>query len=92
MDFLRRMKGKKIMYVGDSLSLNHWQSLVCLLHAAVPNSDIKQQTSGPIKSWIFEVNISIAQIILLHDRHHVMLCYIKSTNNKYNIFLYAKEP
>ncbi|KNA19329.1 hypothetical protein SOVF_062550 isoform B [Spinacia oleracea] len=53
-EFLKRMAGKKIMYVGDSLSLNNWQSLVCLLHAAVPNSNItQQQTIGGIKSWIF---------------------------------------
>ncbi|KAK1274869.1 hypothetical protein QJS04_geneDACA011007 [Acorus gramineus] len=37
-DFLWRMRGKKIMFVGDSLSLNNWQSLMCLLHAAVPAS------------------------------------------------------
>ncbi|XP_010670501.2 protein trichome birefringence-like 37 [Beta vulgaris subsp. vulgaris] len=53
-DFLTRMRGKKIMYVGDSLSLNNWQSLVCLLHAAVPNSNIIQQKTGDIKSWDFQ--------------------------------------
>lgn len=35
-DFLWKMRRKKIMFVGDSLSLNQWQSLICLLHAAVP--------------------------------------------------------
>ncbi|XP_076916967.1 protein trichome birefringence-like 38 [Bidens hawaiensis] len=34
--FLRNMRGKKIMYIGDSISLNQWQSMVCLLHAALP--------------------------------------------------------
>ncbi|KAK1274870.1 hypothetical protein QJS04_geneDACA011004 [Acorus gramineus] len=37
-DFLMRMKGKKMLFVGDSLSLNNWQSLLCLLHAAVPDA------------------------------------------------------
>ncbi|KAJ0102102.1 hypothetical protein Patl1_04938 [Pistacia atlantica] len=37
-DFLRRYKGKKILFVGDSLSLNQWQSLTCMLHASVPQS------------------------------------------------------
>ncbi|WVZ01570.1 hypothetical protein V8G54_027639 [Vigna mungo] len=36
--FLERNTGKKIMFVGDSISNNMWQSLTCLLHIAVPNS------------------------------------------------------
>ncbi|CAN0917112.1 Protein trichome birefringence-like 38 [Linum grandiflorum] len=34
------MKGKKIMFVGDSLSMNQYDSFLCLLQAAVPNSTI----------------------------------------------------
>lgn len=30
---------KNFMFVGDSLSHNQWQSLACMLHAAVPNSN-----------------------------------------------------
>ncbi|XP_031268263.1 protein trichome birefringence-like 38 isoform X1 [Pistacia vera] len=37
-DFLRRWRGKKIMFVGDSLSLNMWESLACMVHASVPNA------------------------------------------------------
>ncbi|KAL2926948.1 Protein trichome birefringence-like 43 [Bienertia sinuspersici] len=60
LDLLTRMRGKKIMYVGDSLSLNNWQSLVCLLHAAVPTSNIIQQTTDDgIKSWIFQVSFHL---------------------------------
>ncbi|KAF7119619.1 hypothetical protein RHSIM_Rhsim13G0191600 [Rhododendron simsii] len=38
MEFLRRWRGKKIMFVGDSLSLNQWESLSCMVHASVPNA------------------------------------------------------
>ncbi|XP_048328866.2 protein trichome birefringence-like 38 [Ziziphus jujuba] len=44
-DFLKRYKGKKIMFIGDSLSLNHYESLLCLLHAAVPHSSVTMQFS-----------------------------------------------
>ncbi|CAL0313507.1 unnamed protein product [Lupinus luteus] len=37
-EFLNRWRGKKIMFVGDSLSLNMWQSLSCMIHASVPNA------------------------------------------------------
>ncbi|KAJ0963061.1 hypothetical protein J5N97_028183 [Dioscorea zingiberensis] len=40
-EFLRIWAGKKIMFVGDSLSLNQWQSLLCMLHASVPDATIK---------------------------------------------------
>lgn len=38
-DMLRRVKGKRILFVGDSLSFNQWQSLTCMLHTAVPQSN-----------------------------------------------------
>ncbi|KAL2326832.1 hypothetical protein Fmac_020259 [Flemingia macrophylla] len=42
-DFLERYRGKKIMFVGDSISNNMWQSLTCLLHTAVPKSNYALQ-------------------------------------------------
>ncbi|XP_027356792.1 protein trichome birefringence-like 42 [Abrus precatorius] len=39
MNLLESYRGKKIMFVGDSISNNMWQSLICLLHIAVPKSN-----------------------------------------------------
>ncbi|KAL6999658.1 hypothetical protein U1Q18_000815 [Sarracenia purpurea var. burkii] len=36
-DFLRRYRGKSIMFAGDSLSRDQWESLTCLLYTAAPN-------------------------------------------------------
>ncbi|KAH9611015.1 hypothetical protein KSS87_013246 [Heliosperma pusillum] len=38
MEFLRRYRGKNIMFVGDSLSLNMWNSLACMIHASAPSA------------------------------------------------------
>ncbi|KAM0048908.1 putative PMR5 domain, PC-Esterase [Helianthus debilis subsp. tardiflorus] len=38
LDLLNKWRGKKVMFVGDSLSLNQWESLACLLHASVPDA------------------------------------------------------
>ncbi|XP_073128779.1 protein trichome birefringence-like 37 [Henckelia pumila] len=55
-EFLKRWKGKNIMFVGDSLSLNQWSSLACLLHAAVPKAKTTFTRKGPISKITFEDN------------------------------------
>uniref|UniRef100_A0ACD5VLK9 Uncharacterized protein n=1 Tax=Avena sativa TaxID=4498 RepID=A0ACD5VLK9_AVESA len=35
---LRMWSGKKVMFVGDSLALNQYESLLCMIHAAVPDA------------------------------------------------------
>ncbi|KAK6133477.1 hypothetical protein DH2020_032770 [Rehmannia glutinosa] len=53
-DFLRKWTGKKIMFVGDSLSLNQWNSLVCMLHAADPKDKTSFVRKSPISYVTFE--------------------------------------
>ncbi|KAI3450182.1 hypothetical protein Pfo_006847 [Paulownia fortunei] len=63
-DFLRRMKGKKIMFVGDSVSDNHWQSLVCLLHGAIGGSNITSVTNNSTSTVTFqEYGVSIIMFL-----------------------------
>ncbi|XVF60857.1 hypothetical protein PTKIN_Ptkin08bG0081700 [Pterospermum kingtungense] len=52
-DFLSRIRGKSIMYVGDSLSLNQWQSLTCMLHSAVPNAKYTTITVQGLSTFTF---------------------------------------
>ncbi|KAJ6702902.1 PROTEIN TRICHOME BIREFRINGENCE-LIKE 38 [Salix viminalis] len=61
-DFLEKMKGKKIMFIGDSVSLNHYESLLCLLHAADPDARITTQSSNSTNTVTFQdhgVSISV---------------------------------
>ncbi|XP_010552131.1 PREDICTED: protein trichome birefringence-like 41 [Tarenaya hassleriana] len=52
-EFLERHRGKKIMFVGDSLSRNQWQSLTCMLHSSIPNSPYNITRQNDISSFIF---------------------------------------
>lgn len=53
-NFMRRMRGKKIMMVGDSLSLNMFESLACLIHASLPNAKYSLSRSQPLTSLTFQ--------------------------------------
>lgn len=43
------------MFVGDSLSLNQWQSLVCMIYASVPNAKTSLTRKDPLSSVTFQV-------------------------------------
>ncbi|KAG2324449.1 hypothetical protein Bca4012_038960 [Brassica carinata] len=61
LDFLTRFKGKKILFVGDSLSNNMWLSLSCMLHAAVHNASYNFKPDKLLSTFtIPEYGISIS--------------------------------
>ncbi|KAL2663861.1 hypothetical protein AAZV13_02G125700 [Glycine max] len=69
--FLNKWKGKKIMFVGDSLSLNMWESLSCMLHASVPNATTSFVRRQAISTVTFEVcYFSFCSLCLLSDLLH----------------------
>ncbi|KAF8759164.1 hypothetical protein HU200_010561 [Digitaria exilis] len=58
---LRMWRGKTVMFVGDSLALNQYESLLCMLHAAAPGvRTTLTPASGkidPSSTVRFEVNL-----------------------------------
>jgi len=34
-DFLEKLRGQKLVFVGDSLNRNMWESMVCILRQSV---------------------------------------------------------
>ena len=56
---MRTLGGKKVMFVGDSLTLNQYLSFLCLLHAAVPNATLSFSSDNRSLSAVtFEVSSS----------------------------------
>ncbi|CAN1227916.1 Protein trichome birefringence-like 38 [Linum perenne] len=67
--FLRKMRGKKIMFVGDSVSMNQYESLLCMLHASVPPNSNVTSVTQPMPTVTFEAhNLSI----MLFTSHYLV--------------------
>ncbi|KAL6506872.1 hypothetical protein OROHE_022309 [Orobanche hederae] len=69
-EFLRRYKGKRIMFVGDSLSRNQWQSFICMLYATVPGRRYNATTSFEVSTFTFtdfEVKVMLDHAVYLVD-------------------------
>ncbi|KAM7498584.1 hypothetical protein LguiA_022998 [Lonicera macranthoides] len=67
---LQAMKGKSIMFVGDSLSRNQWGSLVCLLYSSVPRARYTVTTLADVSTFTFtdyEVKVSVHRSVFLVD-------------------------
>ncbi|MCE3052399.1 hypothetical protein HAX54_052524 [Datura stramonium] len=45
-DFLERLRGQKLIFVGDSLNRNMWESLVCILRHSIPDKKRVYEISG----------------------------------------------
>ncbi|XP_004490612.1 protein PMR5-like [Cicer arietinum] len=52
-EFLVKMKGKNVMFVGDSLGRNQWQSLICMLSAATPHGQTQLVGGDPLSTFTF---------------------------------------
>ncbi|GAB2235619.1 hypothetical protein Droror1_Dr00026050 [Drosera rotundifolia] len=46
---LRKLRGKRVLFVGDSLQRGQWQSFVCLVQSVIPD-DLKHMKRGRVHS------------------------------------------
>ena len=84
--FLRRWRGKKIMFVGDSLSLNQWQSLSCMVHASVPKAKTSYAKKDLLSSVTFEV--SHFSFFLLYFSNFASMFLYSQNAALFSLFLY----
>ncbi|XP_058221420.1 protein trichome birefringence-like 41 [Rhododendron vialii] len=76
--FLRRFQGKSIMFVGDSLSRDQWQSLTCLLYTAAPNLHYNLTRVGMISTFtIMEYGINV-----LLDRNMFLVDIVRESQGR----------
>lgn len=45
-DFLERLRGKRLVFIGDSLNRNMWESMVCILRRGVKKKKRVHEISG----------------------------------------------
>ncbi|KAG6631212.1 protein PMR5-like [Carya illinoinensis] len=61
LEFLLRMRGKTVMFVGDSLGRNQWESLICMISAAAPTTPTKIFRGDPLSTFKFlDYSLSIS--------------------------------
>ena len=63
-DMLERLRGKRLVFVGDSLNRNMWESLVCILRNSIKDNRKVFEVSGNRKfraegsySFLFQVDM-----------------------------------
>ncbi|XP_010517430.1 PREDICTED: protein trichome birefringence-like 30 [Camelina sativa] len=59
---LEKLRGKKLMFVGDSIHYNQWQSMVCMVQSVIPsgNKTLKHTAQMSIFNIKEEYNTTIA--------------------------------
>lgn len=56
MEMLEKLRGKRLMFVGDSLNRGQWISMLCLLHSVIPPD--KQSITPNSELTIFRAEVN----------------------------------
>lgn len=57
---LERLRGKRLMFVGDSLNRNQWESMICLVQSAAPPGRKSLSKEGSLSIFRIEVLAAVA--------------------------------
>lgn len=67
-NLLERLRGKRLMFFGDSISQNQWESMVCMLQAVIPsNKKIVSQQASIFKALDYDASVEFLWAPLLVD-------------------------
>jgi hypothetical protein len=74
------------MFVGDSLGRNQWESLVCMISAAAPTTQLQSIRGDPLSTFKFLVSVTVHSLFSLDD-----FTVLSSTFTTFNKFLPKKK-
>lgn len=77
-EFLERMRGKRIMFVGDSLSRNQWQSLTCMLYSSLPSAKYTLIRQDDVSTFTF----TDYGVEVMLDRNVYLVDVVKETRGR----------
>lgn len=71
---LELLRGKRLVFVGDSLNRNMWESLICILKSAVKDKKKVYEANGRVHfrgeafySFIFKVSIELSCVLAFRN-------------------------
>ncbi|GJS59832.1 trichome birefringence-like protein 41 [Tanacetum coccineum] len=76
--FLENLRGKTIMFVGDSLSKNHWLSLLCMIYSSVPSVRFAIKISGASGMTTYTFTDYDAKVVYHHSLYLIDIVKEKS--------------
>ncbi|CAN1201092.1 Protein PMR5 [Linum perenne] len=92
LQFLQRMSGKTVMFVGDSIGRNQFESLVCMIMATVPKTANQMNGGDPLSTVKFLVTVCF--LFFLHCYQCVVVLLVAGHgSNDYGVTIsFYKTP
>ena len=69
---LEKLRNKRLMFVGDSLNRNQWESMVCLVQSVVPPGRKSLNKTGSLSVF----RIEVPSLSLSLSQHKLVQCLV----------------